>query len=142
MMHRIYAASYAVYYWSDWLFLAAFAALFVIPFTSLDARFAAWCIALLIAFVSLAARGASEALCRALLRRQRPNANSPKRKPAGSSFSNSKGALHISPMRQHISPPNASNRASRHGGPIATEVEVSSSTGDLDSGRDASSIAQ
>ena len=71
MMHRIYAASYAVYYWSDWLFLAAFAALFVIPFTSLDARFAAWCIALLIAFVSLAARGASEALCRALLRRQR-----------------------------------------------------------------------
>jgi len=71
-MHRMYAASYAVYYWSDWLFLAAFAALFVIPFTSLDARFAAWCIALLIAFVSLAARGASEALCRALLRRQRP----------------------------------------------------------------------
>ncbi len=71
MMHRIYAASYAVHYWSDWLFLAAFTALFVIPFTSLDARFAAWCIALLIAFVSLAARGASEALCRALLRRQR-----------------------------------------------------------------------
>jgi hypothetical protein len=71
MMHRIYAASYAVYYWSDWLFLAAFAASFVIPFTSLDARFPAWCIALLIAFVSLVARGASEALCRALLRRQR-----------------------------------------------------------------------
>jgi hypothetical protein len=43
----------------------------VIPFTSLDARFAAWCIALLVAFVSLAARGASEALCRALLRRHR-----------------------------------------------------------------------
>jgi hypothetical protein len=70
MMHRTYAASYVVYYWSDWLFLAAFAALFVIPFTSLDARFAAWCIALFIAFVSLAARGVSEALCRALLRRQ------------------------------------------------------------------------
>jgi hypothetical protein len=71
MMQRIYGASYAVYYWSDWLFLAAFATLFVIPFTSLDTRFAAWCIALLIAFVSLAARGASEALCRALLRRHR-----------------------------------------------------------------------
>ncbi len=71
MMHRIYASSYAVHYWSDWLFLAAFAALFVIPFTSLDARFAAWCIALLIALVSLVARGASEALCRALLRRHR-----------------------------------------------------------------------
>ena len=71
MMHRIYGASYAVYYWSDWLFLAAFAALFVIPFTSLDARFAAWCVALLIAALSLAAGGLSEALCRALLRRQR-----------------------------------------------------------------------
>lgn len=71
MMHRIYGASYAVYYWSDWLFLAAFAALFVIPFTSIDARFAAWCIAFLIAALSLAARGLSEALCRALLRRHR-----------------------------------------------------------------------
>lgn len=71
MMRRIYAISYAVYYWSDWLFLAAFAALFVIPFTSFDARFAAWCVALLIAILSLAARGLSEALCRALLRRHR-----------------------------------------------------------------------
>lgn len=71
MMHRIYGASYAVYYWSDWLFLAAFAALFVIPFTSIEARFAAWCVALLIAALCLAARGLSEALCRALLRRQR-----------------------------------------------------------------------
>lgn len=71
MIHRIYAASYAVYYWSDWLFLAAFAALFVIPFTSLDARFATWCIALVIAILSLAAKGLSEALCRALLRRHR-----------------------------------------------------------------------
>lgn len=71
MMHRIYGASYAVYYWSEWLFFAAFVALFVIPFTSLDARFAAWCIALLIAVLSLAAGGLSEALCRALLRRHR-----------------------------------------------------------------------
>lgn len=71
MTHRIYAASYAVYYWSDWLFLAAFAALFVIPFTSLDARFAAWCVALFVAIVSLLAHGLSEALCRALLRRHR-----------------------------------------------------------------------
>ena len=71
MMHRVYGASYAIYYWSDWLFLAAFAALFVIPFTSLDARFAAWCVALLIAALSLAARGLSQALCRALLRRHR-----------------------------------------------------------------------
>jgi hypothetical protein len=70
-MHRIYGASYAVYYWSDWLFLAAFAALFVIPFTSIEARFAAWCVALLIAAFSLAAKGAAEALCRALLRRHR-----------------------------------------------------------------------
>jgi len=70
-MHRLYEASYAVYYWADWLFLAAFAALFAIPFTSIDARFAAWCIALLIAALSLAARGLSEALCRALLRRHR-----------------------------------------------------------------------
>jgi len=70
-MHRIYGVSYVIYFWSDWLFLAAFAALFVIPFTSLDARFAAWCIALLIAALSLAARGLSEALCRALLRRHR-----------------------------------------------------------------------
>lgn len=69
MMHRIYGASYAIYYWSDWLFLTAFAALFVIPFTSLDARFAAWCIALLIAMLCLAARGLSDSLCRALLRR-------------------------------------------------------------------------
>jgi hypothetical protein len=71
MKHRIYGASYAVYYWSDWLFLVAFAALFVIPFTPLDARFAAWCIALFIAILSLAANGVSEALCRALLRRHR-----------------------------------------------------------------------
>lgn len=71
MMHRVYDASYAIYYWSDWLFLASFAGLFVIPFTSLDARFAAWCVALLIAALSLAARGLSEALCRALLRRHR-----------------------------------------------------------------------
>ena len=71
MIHRIYGASYAIYYWSNWLFLAAFAAMFVIPFTSIDARFAAWCIALLIAVLSLAANGLSEALCRALLRRQR-----------------------------------------------------------------------
>lgn len=71
MMRWIYAASYEVYYWSDWLFLAAFAALFVIPFTSLDARFAAWCIALFVAILSLGARGLSETLCRALLRRHR-----------------------------------------------------------------------
>jgi hypothetical protein len=71
MMHRIYGASYAIYYWSNWLFLAAFAALFVIPFTSIDARFAAWCSALLIAVMSLLAGGLSEALCRALLRRHR-----------------------------------------------------------------------
>ena len=71
MIHRIYGASYAIYYWSNWLFLAAFAALFVIPFTSIDARFAAWCSALLIAVMSLLVGGLSEALCRALLRRQR-----------------------------------------------------------------------
>ena len=71
MIYRIYDASYAVYYWSDWLFLAAFASLFVIPFTSLDARFATWCVAFLIAVLSLGAKGVSEALCRALLRRQR-----------------------------------------------------------------------
>ena len=70
MMHRIYGASYAIYYWSDWLFLASFAGLFVIPFTSLDARFAAWCVALLIAALSLAARGVSEALRRHRPRRQ------------------------------------------------------------------------
>ncbi len=71
MMHRIYAAAYAIYYWSDWLFLLAFVSLFVIPFTSLDARFPAWCVAFVIAFGSLAARAMSEALCRALLRRRR-----------------------------------------------------------------------
>ncbi len=70
-MHRIYAASYAIYYWSEWLFLLAFASLFVIPFTSLEARFAAWCVALLVAVTSLAAGVLSEALCRALLRRRR-----------------------------------------------------------------------
>jgi hypothetical protein len=68
MMHRVYAASYAVHFWSDWLFLLAFIALFVIPFTSLDARFATWCGALAVAFVSLLASAMSEALCRALLR--------------------------------------------------------------------------
>ena len=93
MMHRIYAASYAVYYWSDWLFLAAFAALFVIPFTSLDARFAAWCVALLIAFVSLVGRGSSEALCRALLRRQRARRQFTRKRPQGSSFSKSRARL-------------------------------------------------
>ena len=67
-MHRIYAVSYAIYYWSEWLFLVAFASLFVIPFTSLDARFAAWCVGLVVAFASLAAGVLSEALCRALLR--------------------------------------------------------------------------
>jgi hypothetical protein len=71
MMHRLYEASYAVYYWSDWLFLAAFAALFLIPFTAIDARFATWCVALLIAALCLAAKGLSETLCRALLRRHR-----------------------------------------------------------------------
>jgi hypothetical protein len=71
MMHKIYGASYAVYYWSNWLFLAASSALFVIPFTSLEARFADWCVALLIAVLCLAAGELSEALCRALLRRQR-----------------------------------------------------------------------
>lgn len=71
MMRRIYAITYAIYYWSDWLFLAAFAALFVIPFTSLHARFAAWCIALVVAMLSLAVRGLSEALCLALQRRHR-----------------------------------------------------------------------
>jgi peptidoglycan/LPS O-acetylase OafA/YrhL len=70
-MHRIYAVSYAVYYWSEWLFLLAFASLFVIPFTSLEARFAAWCVALVVGFASLAAGALSEALCRALLRRRR-----------------------------------------------------------------------
>jgi hypothetical protein len=70
-MQRIYAVSYAIYYWSEWLFLLAFASLFVIPFTSLDARFAAWCVALVVAFASLAAGGLSEALCRALLRWRR-----------------------------------------------------------------------
>ena len=70
-MHRIYAASYAIYYWSDWLVLLAFVSLFVIPFTSLDARFAAWCLALVVGFASLVARALSEALCRALLRRPR-----------------------------------------------------------------------
>jgi hypothetical protein len=70
-MHRIYAASYAIYYWSDWLVLLAFVSLFVIPFTSLDARFAAWCLALVVALASLAAKALSEAFCRALLRRRR-----------------------------------------------------------------------
>lgn len=70
-MHRIYAVSYAIYYWSEWLFLLAFASLFVIPVTSLDARFAAWCVALVVAVASLAAGVLSEALCRALLRRRR-----------------------------------------------------------------------
>jgi peptidoglycan/LPS O-acetylase OafA/YrhL len=70
-MNWIYAVSYAIYYWSEWLFLLAFASLFVIPFTSLDARFAAWCIALAVAIASLAAGAVSEALCRALLRRRR-----------------------------------------------------------------------
>jgi hypothetical protein len=70
-MHRLYAASYAIYYWSDWLLLLAFVSLFVIPFTSLDARFAAWCLALVVALASLAARALSEAVCRALLRRHR-----------------------------------------------------------------------
>ncbi len=71
MVHRIYAASYAVYYWADWLLLAAFVSLFVIPFTSLDARIAAWCVALVVVVASLAARAMSEAVCRALLRRRR-----------------------------------------------------------------------
>jgi hypothetical protein len=71
MTHRLYAASYAIYYWSDWLVLLAFVSLFVIPFTSLDARFAAWCLALVVGFASLVARALSEALCRALLRRRR-----------------------------------------------------------------------
>lgn len=70
-MHRIYAVSYAVYYWSEWLIFVALAALFVIPFTSLDARFAAWCIALLVCFLSAAASGISQALCRALICRHR-----------------------------------------------------------------------
>jgi hypothetical protein len=68
MMHRVYAASYAVHTWSDWLFLFAFIALFVIPFTSLDARFATWCGALAVAFASLLVSAMSEAICRALLR--------------------------------------------------------------------------
>ncbi len=71
MMHRIYAVSYAVYYWSESLLFAALAALFVIPFTSLDARFAAWCVALLVCFLSAVASGISQALCRALMRRHR-----------------------------------------------------------------------
>ncbi len=102
-MHRIYAASYAVYYWSDWLFLAAFAALFVIPFTSLDARFAAWCIALLIAFVSLAARGASEALCRALLCRQRTRRQFTEREARRIEFLEQQGrASHIVHEATHL----------------------------------------
>lgn len=72
MTHQLYAASYAVYFWSYWLFLAAFAALFAIPFTSLEARFATWCGAFLIAALSLVASELSEAMCRALSRRPRP----------------------------------------------------------------------
>jgi L-rhamnose isomerase len=45
--------------------------LIAIPFTSLDARFAAWCIALVVVFASVAARAMAEALCRALLRLRR-----------------------------------------------------------------------
>lgn len=71
MMQKIYAASYAISCWSEWLFFAALAALFVIPFTALDVRFAAWCAAVLVAFSSMAARGISQAFCRALLRRHR-----------------------------------------------------------------------
>jgi hypothetical protein len=68
MIRRVYAASYAVYFWSYWPFLLAIIALFVIPFTSLEARFETWCDALAIALASLMASVLSEALCRALLR--------------------------------------------------------------------------
>ena len=67
MIRRVYAASYAVYFWSYWPFLLAVIALFVIPFTSLDARFETWCDALAIALASLVASVISEALCRGLL---------------------------------------------------------------------------